>query len=741
MLKTKINTDIQAKLDSYNVAYTKPSTIGSAGSMPIGNGDIALNVWTECNGDLLFYISKTDTWSEASRLLKLGRVRVEITPNPFAIGNAFSQILKLRQGEILITAGPAGQQVTLRVWVDANQAVIRVEASGQQPFQMDVTTEIWRDTVISSTPETKHSYYGIAYSGQPTPSESADQVLSRTNELLWYHRNSSSPYQTTLDAQNLSGYESTYPDPYMNLTFGAILKGSNMVPISNTTLRSSSNGTNFVLSIYPYTAQTDTVATWESQLSTQINNIEATDIETARTNHMNWWDSFWDRSWIFVTGDKDATNVTRGYLLQRFMDAIQGRGKYPIKFNGGIVNFDYMTKDGNNVNGDFREWGPGYWFQNTRHMYWPMLAAGDYDMMLPLFNMYTNMLNLQKDVTQQYFNHEGAFFPEVVNFYGLYLNDNFLNSSSTPNPGNLPRNNYIKYYWQGGIELSAMMLEYFDYTKDQAFASNTLIPIAEQVVKFFDQHFTRENGIIKFEGIHSLETYWDDVINPTPEVAGLRYILSKLLALPTTITTQAQRDEWQNCLDDLPPIPLGTTGSATFIKPAEFYATETKNVENPELYAVFPYKVYGVGKPNIDTGITSFNNRIFKALNCWRSDAIQAALLGITAIAKAGVISHLTNQTADVSFPSFWNKQYDWMPDLDNGGVGMNALQSMILQSNGNEIRLLPSWPTSWNVDFKLHAPGNITVRGIYENRAVTLLQVDPSSSLVDVIQPEFKVL
>ena len=44
--------------------------------MPIG-----LNVWTETDDDLLFYISKNDTASENDCLLKLGKVRVKLDPN------------------------------------------------------------------------------------------------------------------------------------------------------------------------------------------------------------------------------------------------------------------------------------------------------------------------------------------------------------------------------------------------------------------------------------------------------------------------------------------------------------------------------------------------------------------------------------------------------------------------------------------------------------------------------------
>lgn len=40
-------------LDKYNIVWTTPSA-NSSGSMPLGGGDIGVNVWVE-KGDLLFY--------------------------------------------------------------------------------------------------------------------------------------------------------------------------------------------------------------------------------------------------------------------------------------------------------------------------------------------------------------------------------------------------------------------------------------------------------------------------------------------------------------------------------------------------------------------------------------------------------------------------------------------------------------------------------------------------------------
>ncbi|MFC1738758.1 DUF5703 domain-containing protein [Planctomycetota bacterium] len=132
-------------LDRSNVVWDSASE-DPEGSMPIGNGDIGLNVWVEENGDLLFYIAKNDSWSENGRLLKLGRVRVKLSPNPFAGGLPFKQELKLRQGEIEINAGEKSSKVTIRVWVDAHNPVVRVEVEGKEKFEMQVNFETWRET-------------------------------------------------------------------------------------------------------------------------------------------------------------------------------------------------------------------------------------------------------------------------------------------------------------------------------------------------------------------------------------------------------------------------------------------------------------------------------------------------------------------------------------------------------------------------------------------------------------------
>ncbi len=92
--------DDLAWLDAYNVVWTTPSKHAGE-SMPVSGGDIGVNVWVE-NGELLCYVGRAGCRDENGALLKLGRFRVVLTPNPFD-GGSFHQELKLREGYVLVS--------------------------------------------------------------------------------------------------------------------------------------------------------------------------------------------------------------------------------------------------------------------------------------------------------------------------------------------------------------------------------------------------------------------------------------------------------------------------------------------------------------------------------------------------------------------------------------------------------------------------------------------------------------
>jgi len=307
-------------VDDQNVVWTTPSK-DAAGSMPIGNGDTALNVWMKENGLLCFYIAKTDAWDQNGSLLKLGAVRVSLSPNPFAQGAPFRQELRLRDGEIHIQGGEAGRRATLRVWVDALHPVIHVEVDSEQPVELSAQLDIWRTEKRLQSGEELwyHTWHmggadgGILRKPSPVPVwMTPDVVLEDTGQrIVWYHRNDESNWGHAFQQQGMADLVDQFTDPLLGRTFGAVMSGEDLQRSDARTLRSPAPARRHLISVHTLTAQTDTPQDWLDKLDAQVAQTESVDLEAARAAHRRWWAEFWDRSYIRVTNAPLMESMTR----------------------------------------------------------------------------------------------------------------------------------------------------------------------------------------------------------------------------------------------------------------------------------------------------------------------------------------------------------------------------------------------------------------------------------------------
>ncbi len=716
-------------------------------SMPLGNGDLALNVWTETNGDLLLLIAKADAWSENGQLLKLGRVRVKLANNPFINAPDFTQCLQLESGEVTLQAG--NNRVV--VWVDANRPVAHVEIQTELPVELEARAELWRTNSYHLDQRAVAAAGIFEWGNNPDGlTFEPDIVFHATNPwVAWAHYNTRSIYPLVFEQEHLASLLPKYPDPLLHRCFGIAMKGSNLAATNQRTVKSTQAGKTFRLDLYALTDQVDSPDRWLAETDQLMAKCESVSIATARQAHRQWWSNFWNRSWIRVSGDPGAEAVSQGYAIQRFMTACAGRGAQPIKFNGSLFTVGHDLPAGtssteNNHDPDYRAWGACYWNQNVRFSYWPLLASDDYDLLQPWFDMYLKALPLAKDRTRAYFHHDGASFIETMYFWGLPN----VNDFGWNNPGPELQSEWMRYHIQGGLEVLAQMLDRYDYAPDDAFARNRLLPFADAILTYYDQHWPRgADGKIHMAPAQAIETYQRDAVNPAPDLAGLISILPRLLQLPQTLSTAEERGLWNNMLKDVPPLPTGTTAHGKIppqghgetdgkpvLLPAYQYG-EPRNHENPELYAVFPYPIYGVGKPELQLARNTFAARLHPFGKCWGQDGIQAAMLGLTGEAKKSLLQEFTSY-GNQRFKWFWSKNSDWIPDMDNGGAGMLTLQRMIMQCDGKRILLLPAWPEAWNADFKLHAPYNTIVSGKVVAGKIIGLEVLPAERAKDVVMP-----
>src|SRR5579864_4967713 len=221
------------ELDKCDLVWTTQSQ-NSSQSMPCGGGDIGLNVWVE-HGDVLFYIARSGTYDENNALLKLGRVRIHLSPDPFSTVN-FKQTLHLNDGYVSIEGvNPDGVKAEIKIWVDVFNPRIHLNITGSQPLSATLVYENWRyeDTFKKGLENNENSYKF----GATGPVKSYKDSIAYTNdEILFYHQNRHAPtvFDITVHQQGLDSLKNQMFDPLKNLIFGGVLKGDKMEPDGET---------------------------------------------------------------------------------------------------------------------------------------------------------------------------------------------------------------------------------------------------------------------------------------------------------------------------------------------------------------------------------------------------------------------------------------------------------------------------------------------------------------------------
>lgn len=438
---------------------------------------------------------------------------------------------------------------------------------------------------------------------------------------------------------------------------------------------------------------------------------------------------------------QDSTSViTRGYVLQRYVQACQGRGEYPIKFNGGYYCVDPKPM-GITANHDYRNWGDSHWFQNVRHMYHPMLQSGDFELMEPFFRLYENNRELAESRTKLYHGCQGAYFPETMTVFGTYSGGDY----GWDRTGLQPKDVQCPWWddaWNQGPELVALMLDRYDYTNDRRFLRERVLPMANSVLQYFDTRFKKDAaGRIILDPTQVVETFWEGVVNDMPSTAGLIAITNRLCELPKSDVSPNQMAFFERMRKSCPELPLRQVDGYTELAPAQKFAPKVTNVENGELYAVWPFQIASIAKTEyLDPARRAYMHRQNNLDLGWGYDGNVAALLGLTDEAARILNKRVRNSHPAYRWPATWGPNFDWLPDQNHGGNLLNTCQLMLLQSEpleqGGAIRLLPAWPHDWKVKFKLHAPGNTTVQGEYVNGVISNFVVKPESRRKDIILP-----
>ena len=770
----------------YNVVWNTPSQ-NASGSMPLVGGDIGCNVWVE-NGDLLLYVQRSGSLSENGEYLKIGRFRIGLNPNPFVAENTFRQELKLKDGYLEIEAKKNEKQdVSIKLWIDVFSPVIHIDVETANKTEITVAYESWR----TENKELKARGDGLferficfnldGYPGKVVRVK--DEIQYHQNGILFYHRNPKDKLipDILVEQQGLRDYKNEIFDDIQNRTFGGYVYGDNLIPAGTSEgeyqitpykswlLKSVNARKEHNIYIATHIKQDENLEDWKKNLFQTVENSKENPQQAFEAT-TSWWNKFWERSYIIINPENPDTaspvwQMGRNYQLFRYQLGGNIHGEYPTKFNGGNLNYDpVLIGDMYQYEPDWRQWGGAvHTAQNQRLLYWPMLKAGDFDAIIPQFELYRKGLPGAKARVQRHFGHGGAVFTEYMNAPGLVLGSGwgwnkeghrgrgeeipFGDERATADRGynsfvekGIQANQSCAYHWESQLEHAYMIMEYHRFTGNDI---SKYIPFIKESVKFFDEHYQLrqkkrngkpldENGKLILYPSTSCETF-RGATNPIDLLSGLNACLYSLLALDERYVTSDEKTYYKEYLSRIPNYPIGEENGLIYFKPADSWMS-VKNVELPQFYPLFPFNQFKLG----DSEIEYFKNAYKLApdykgmVKSWHQEGIQFARMGMTKEAAEYNIKKL--QDSPRRFPTFWGPGHDWVPDHNWGGSGMIGLQEMLMQTIGDKIILFPAWPKEWDVDFKLHAPQNTVVEVVYRNGETKKLKVTPKERERDVI-------
>ena len=744
-----------AQEPNYNIVWTIQSK-NASGSMPCGGGDIGMNVWVE-NGDLLIYVARSGSFNEDNALMKAGRIRFKLSPNPFD-GKIFKQELHLKEGYLTVDGENNGIKATARIWTDVFDPVAHIDINSNKKISVEASYENWRyqDRIIKARENFGNSWKWAAPKNNVYKN---DVIEFKGNEVLFYHQNTSQTiFDVTVAQQGMDAVKDQLYDPLKHLTFGGSLSGKNFTAAgtyegvyANTDfkgwkLKSKSSAKQHSLALYLHTEQTGDITKWKRGL-TSLSEPGSSNKNAFEKSQL-WWKEFWNRSFINVDNSNatsKAWEIGRNFQLFRYMLACNAHSEWPAKFNGGLFTVDpgYTDTINKGLTPDYRNWGGGiHTGQNQRLVYFPMIKNGDWDLLQPQLDFYLRILKNAELRTKVYWGHEGACFTEQLENYGL---PNYA-EYGTKRPADFDKgveyNAWLEYTWDTVFEFCLMMLEERLYTNKDI---TDKIPFIESCLRFFDEHYqylAKKRGAKALNGEGQLVLYpgssaetFKMAYNSTSTIAALQTIIKRLLELPENYLTKQKRTGLDSFLERIPAISFGNYGGKATIAPARTWE-RINNTESPQLYPVYPWGMYGIGKPGLDTALNTWNldtNVIkFRSHVGWKQDNIWAARLGLTN--EAWRLTSLKLQNSGRRFPAFWGPGYDWVPDHNWGGSGMIGLQEMLMQVDDKRIFLFPAWPKSVDVHFKLHAPYKTTVEAEVKDGKMISLKVFPEERKKDII-------
>lgn len=426
-----------------------------------------------------------------------------------------------------------------------------------------------------------------------------------------------------------------------------------------------------------------------------------------------WFEEYWKKVW-FECESKEERAFVIGYELYRYFSAVSsGKNReFPVRFQilllcNVMEKCHWATMQIHSV--------------QTLQAYFGMLRCGNWEGLQPFEKDYRNKIDFYRAYTSNWGAKNGLFIPYETNMWGT-AHYHTLGGNETIfeeyNLYTLSKHKWSMYSYEHGLVILMFLWDVAKAKDEENSFFEWGIDAINRYLLFFLERYAIENGKLVFEPATSGET-WFNCRNPASWIAMFQAFLPKIIAEAKVREDSSEsffhlRETAEKLSQLIPALPVGKwrwtekgldiilgKDEESVLLPAETFSRHPPiNAENPELYCLWPYGLFGSEEDNYELALRTYKNRFWKNLDTgWALDCIWAARLGLTEEAKE--FSKWQFPTI-VRFPGglcFEDSparkdmpELSVLPSMQGMGNLVCPLFEMICQERNGYLLLLPAW-------------------------------------------------
>ena len=581
------------------------------------------------------------------------------------------------------------------------------------------------------------------------------QTRGTTDDIIWLTRSSGSPYssRTATAARVLDG-DSTIVGNDMILT----LQPGVTVRLASYAHSSSglTNGTGLAVK---------DLQTVKEEVTDRLSQLTVADTEKAHKEHLNWWKDYWLKSYI---------NVADTTLQRYYFGALYGLGCTVRATPEGAEqpNVPASMLGVWQTNDTCASAGKGYTNYNYESPYYGLFSSNRSEIMEPYFIEADVRLSHAQNTVAKLGYRGAQFARSIVPVYNFYDKKSPISVASQKKPGSLPtdQKSNVMLYTQAFIWD-------WQYNQDEERLKAYTYPAIKQTVEFFMDFVVKgEDGKywVYNSANNELNASSEYDINPILDIGYIKSHFKAFMEMSEYLNENLDMiPQMQEILDNLSPLPTSENAERAksdlanlgFDADKEVYVSGYYSDNYDQIKAsncpwgsyIYegnqPVALEGVVHPAENVSLASDPDELSLARDTfeyfnpmypyYRGGGFNGFPKSFTIAARLGIDGDRILSGLDKTIRAIWRENLT----CNNGGAHgietfgtIEAVNSMLLQSHEEELRVFPAWAKSTDVKFvDLKAKGAFLVSSEYKAAGEEIPYVDLTSekgNTVNLVSP-----